>query len=64
MASAIGLETSGAVSTAAFAAAWLLVSGAEVLAGVTFASTLDGAVTTGAATVASDTATGRAAGAG
>jgi hypothetical protein len=54
----MGLEASGAESTATFAATWLLVSGAEVSGGVTFASTVDGAVTSGAAWVESATATG------
>jgi len=58
VASAIGLETSGAESTATFAAALLLVNGAEVSGGVTLASTVDGAVTTGAAWVASAAAAG------
>jgi len=47
-----------AESTATFAAALLLVNGAEVSGGVTLASTVDGAVTTGAAWVASAAAAG------
>jgi hypothetical protein len=44
------------VSTATSAAAWVLVTGADVSGGVTFASTVDGAMTTGAAWVESATA--------